>query len=262
MKNKIIFFLFCILCIHSSKASVLIVNGLTHIHQSQRGSTIRGIIAIENTGKNDERVLITQRDYLLFCDGTSDFTKHNSHDRSLFNWIYAPVTEQIIKAGETYNMSYEISFPLDQTLKGSYWTLFIVEKADPINLDDENTEVKIETRLRYGIQVIADIGDDKTSELNFENQKITKINDTNFIEINLSNKGIYMVVPTIIVEFFDENNQSVFKSEINRKKVYPESCTQFTLPIEKIPKGNYTVLLIADYGEDLYGANVELTIED
>ena len=63
--------------------------------------------------------------------------------------------------------------------------------------------------------------------------------------------------PTIVLEVFNEEGINKKKLEVKFKKIYPDQCKVFNLDISDIPKGKYTGVLVADYGEDMYAIDVE-----
>ncbi len=384
-------------------ATVVVSNGLTHIHEGSQGQTIRGTIEVKNIGEIPEKIIVSKQDLLKFCNPDSpDNPITLNHDRSLNNWIDLSVLEKELSPGEEFNIIYDIAIPEDGSLIGSYWTMVIVEIARPIKRNAMDHGFMIDSKIRYGIQVITNIGTGssiystetklmesdstlstdslsinsdstlvlsmdslKTSQLKMEDSLSTEIDSLNsvdslnneiaiedsllteidslnsvdslnneiaihdsialtdtlnlevenidsltlsdsdsltdeynseigddegyyeeeiieeeesllefielkkdiregvqFIYTKLENYDIFLMNIAIIIDLYDENGEHIKKIETPLKKLYPNSCAIFEIPLEEIPAGQYDAIIVADYGKDLYGINVSLTIDE
>ena len=133
----------------------------------------------------------------------------------------------------------------------------MVEIEKPIKEDELEFGVKLESKVRYGIQIIADINERTPSEFEFYDIKIEESNGNKLINVDLKNLGNYYVEPTLMLEVFNANGFLEKKVEVKFKKVYPNSCKSFSLDISGLPKGAYTAVLIADYGKNIYSIDLE-----
>ncbi len=348
-----LFLAFNILFMFSVNATVVVSNGLTHIHESAQGNTIRGTIEVKNIGELPEKIIISKQDLLKYCDPESSDNKPAlNHSRSLNNWIDLSVLEKELSPGEEFSIIYDISVPDDESLLGSYWTMVIVEISRPIKRNQMDHGFTIDSKIRYGIQVITNIGqttdlnenqdstedsssvnnpisdslantkidsinnmvsdstinmeldstsiansnslegmdstaiatdsisdeqmaDDEYEEgeeygneeeeqdlLDFIDLKLDKRDGVQFVYTKLENYDVFMMNIAIIIDIYDEYGELVKKLETSLKKLYPNSCVQFEIPLEDILPGNYDAIIVADYGKDLYGINVSLTIDE
>ena len=133
----------------------------------------------------------------------------------------------------------------------------MVEIEKPIKEDELEFGVKLESKVRYGIQIIADINERTPSELEFYDIKIEESDGNKLINVDLKNLGNFYVEPTLILEVFNTNGFLEKKVEVKFKKVYPNSCKSFSLDISGLPIGAYTAVLIADYGKNIYSIDLE-----
>ncbi|HKJ07338.1 MAG TPA: hypothetical protein VJ970_07735, partial [Flavobacteriaceae bacterium] len=173
-------------------------------------------------------------------------------------WLSTEVEEYVLKPKEEYELIYNIKVPEDADLKGSFWGVLMIEIEKPIKEDDLEYSVKLQSKVRYGIQIIADVNEKTTCELDFNNIQILKTDElANAIEIEVKNLGNFFVQPTVVLDLFNEEGVKQKKIEVKFKKIYPNQCKLFTLDISKIPKGKYTGVIVADYGEDMYAIDVE-----
>ncbi len=377
---------FSLLSSFTTYATVVISNGLTHIHEGAQGRKIRGTIEVKNIGELPEKIIVSKQDLLKYCDPQSpDNIAPLNHDRSLNNWVELNVLEKELAPGEEFSVLYDITVPANEALEGSYWTMIIVEISRPIKRNQMDHGFMIDSKIRYGIQVITNIGNnldtnkgiiasqdtqegdstavsnmdsisdsnnvaevestDSTSNeilidsaiveidsllssdssivetdslllndsthiatidsavinsnevtetdsttqvaesgsdeesddeyeddeyedeeegenlLEFIGLKLDKREGVQFIYTKLENYDIYLMNIAIIIDIYDENAELVKRIESPLKKLYPSSCVEFEIPLEEILPGEYDAVIVADYGKDLYGINVSLTID-
>ena len=259
MKNLLIAFI--LLFAHVSVANVVVLNGLTHVHKSKIGTEISGVIKLKNTKDTEQRVIIYFNDLFQPCDGETLLTADSTHDRSLLQWLKTNVTDKVLKGKEEYELLYTITVPNDASLKGSFWGVLMVEVEKPIKEEETEYGVKLESKVRYGIQLIADIGVKEVVMLDFYDIKFEDTNAGKSVLVMLENQGVFYAQPTIILEVFSIEGKSVKKIEVKFKKIYPSFCKEFFLDISGISKGVYTAIVVADYGEDMFAIDLDLTIE-
>jgi len=256
MKKSLIF-LFLFLSFQASNAGVVILNGLTHVHQSASGQLITGVIRMKNTDAREQRVIIYFNDLFQECGKGTVLTADMTHKNSIKNWLTTNVNEHVFKANEEYELIYTINVPNDVEIDGSFWGILMVEVEKPIKEDELEYGVKLESKIRYGIQIIADINKRTPSELEFYDIKIEEPDGNKLINVDLKNLGTFYVEPTLVLEVFNDKGEQQKKEEVKFKKVYPNSCKAFTLDISDLPKGAYTAVLVADYGENMYSIDLE-----
>lgn len=240
-----------------TSANVVILNGLTHVHKTNSGEIITGIIKLKNTKKTEQRVIIYFNDLFQQCGEETILTADSTHPNSISKWFSTNVNERVLKGNEEYELLYTINVPENTTIKGSFYGVLMVEIEKPIKEDDLNYGVKLESKVRYGIQIIADVNEPTPSELEFYDIKIEDINSSKIINVDIQNKGNFYVQPTLVLEVFDENGEQAKKMELKFKKIYPNSCKAFSLDISDLPKGAYTAVLVADYGENMFAIDLE-----
>lgn len=255
--KKSLLFLFLFLSFQASNAGIVILNGLTHVHESASGQLITGVIRLKNTDETEQRVIIYFNDLFQECGKETVLTADATHKNSIKNWLSTNVNEHVFTANEEYELIYTINVPNDVAFDGSYWGILMVEIEKPIKEDELEYGVKLESKVRYGIQIIADINERTPSELEFYDIKIEEPDGNKLINVKLKNLGAFYVEPTLVLEVFNTNGEPQKKEEVKFKKVYPNSCKGFTLDVSGLPKGAYTAVLVADYGENIYSIDLE-----
>ena len=242
-----------------SFSNVIILNGLTHTHKSNSGGVISGVIKLKNTKDTEQRVLLYFNDLFQKCGEETLLTNEITHDNSIQKWLSTEINEYVLKGKEEYELVYTVNVPDDSSLNGSYWGVLMIEVEEPIKEDELDYSVKLQSKVRYGIQIITDINEKTSPELDFYNVEIDR--DKNEVPrsilVEAQNLGIFYVEPTIVLEVFNEDGEQKKKIEVKFKKIYPEYCKVFQLDISDLPKGKYTGVIVADYGEDMYAIDVE-----
>lgn len=250
---------------NSAGAEVVIKGELTQEHTGGPGQNLRGSIVVRNQGKESEEVNIYQTDYLFYADGTNLYGDPGQTPRSNAAWITFSPKRIAVPAGEEISVNYTVQVPDDPELKGTYWSLIMVE-AIPRHLTRDEIPVNamgINVVWRYGIQIVTHMADPGGTEIQFSNTRLVRDEGRRFFQVDLENTGERWMKPVVWVELFDEQGKSMGKFEGTRIRIYPGTSVRHRIDLSGIPAGTYRSLLIADGGrDDLFGANYTLKIEE
>lgn len=264
-KNTLYLLLIFVFFTSYTNASVIILNGLTHVHNTSKGGVIEGEIIMQNMSKINQRVNIYLNDLEQNCENTTIYHDSIILPRTLAKWIKFNTTEKVLTPKEKFSLTYTITIPSEfdsaQLDFGSFWSGLMIELAKPIN-EETQQGVQLNSKIRYCIQVIANVGESNNPVIEFEDISFAKKDSTAYdMSMQLANVGDYLVQPTVLLELFDNMGNSVAKTEAVFKKVYPNSCKDFQLILKDIPQGEYDGVLIADYGGEIYGVNLTVNID-
>ena len=247
-----------------SFSGVVILNGLTHVHSGEAGSQISGKIRIRNDSPRENRIILYKQDLILSCDNTSifEYKDINTNPRSMGSWLKVNVDEKILGSQEEYDLSYSITIPNNVTQKGSYWTVLMIEGADPIR-EPESQSFQVGSKIRYAVQLITELGSFESPKLQFENVEYKKGANTtsNVVQVKLRNIGQYSAQAKVVLEIYDSKGTKLKVFQGSVRRIYPNLCNVFELEIKDLPKGVYDGVIIADNTKDLFGSNVSIKIE-
>jgi hypothetical protein len=259
--KKLFFFLLLLTLNFQLLASVLITNGLTHVHNTQTGGQVTGKVIVRNESKKEARIVIYQQDLVSTCGSSIEYRAINQHNRSLGNWLKTNVDERLLSPNEEYTIHYSISIPKEQVENGTYWAVLMVEGADPIKEEQANG-MQVNSKVRYAVQVLADVGAVQSPELTFENVKLEgdKSADKS-LKIKLKNAGLYSTRAKLALEVYGEKGEKIKTFEALQRRIYPNFCNDFEIVLKDLPKGKYEAVLVADNGKDMFGSNMTLDIE-
>lgn len=244
-----------------AEANISVLNGLTHEYVTSVGSTIEGTIDIKNYSETSQYVKIYQTDYRFNFQGEVFYDEPGKLDRSNAGWIELSADYISVNAGEILSYKYKITVP-DDSLMGSYWSVIMVEGVQEPDTTLENKLVSIQSVVRYGIQVITQIEDTGTMNLEFLDIQLLQEEVQYILQVDLENTGERFLRPFLKLELFDETGESrgVFESE--KRKTYPGTSVRLTIPLSDLEMGKYQSLLVAETGEDeVFGVNLELEIK-
>ena len=241
-------------------SKVIVLSGLTNIHSGEQGNLVQGEIHVQNIGDKNERIIIYLNDLIQDCHTAASYDVPGTHPRSSGLWMELSANEKILAPKEEFFIKYQINIPDEESILGSYWSMLMIEIADPIKEDQLEYGVAMDSKIRYGIQVITNVGREDGSEIEFITVELNKNEEGHLVVATAENMGDFLVTPTVVLELYGETGDLVYKTEVPFKKVYPKSCKSFEVPIEKLASGSYAALLVADYGKDLYGTNLQIDI--
>lgn len=245
----------------SSHASVIIKNGLTHLHQINTTGKQRGSIVVANTGKTAERIKVYFNDLRVECSGTPIYSEPGENFGTLYPYINVDATDITLSANEEYEIIYDIDVTNASTKKGTLWSLIMVEVEKPIAVDRKTAGLEIGSKIRYAVQVIGNIGKTDSNGLKFTDIKLGKDSEQNrIVKVTLSNDGDYLVFPNMELQIFDEGGNEAKKVKIAPRNVYPQNCQTVSIDLSSLPSGNYKAVLFAEFEEEAIGVNLDLEL--
>jgi len=253
----------CILLFSTSlHASVVIVNGLTHAHTlSATDPRIQGYIKVRNDGAKESRIVVYRQDLTSECGQSSSYPETGSHNRSLGNALQTNVDEKVMGASEEYDLRYTIDLSKEKSSPGTYWAVVMVEVAEPVREEPKNG-LQVNSKVRYAIQVIVDVGSFEGPALTYENVVFDKVSDQHAVlRIMLKNNGTFGARTSVLLEIYDPAGNKLKTTEPSTRMLYPGNCGTFEIPVTDLPKGKYDCVIIADTKKDLFGSNIALQVE-
>ena len=248
---------------HHAFCSIVISNGLTHIHKVEEGQVVRGFIEIQNAGLKNRSVKVYQKDYSFTYKGDVFYNDPTTNPRSNANWIDFSPGYLELEPKQKSVINYEITIPEGQQLSGSYWSVLMVEGIEGIKPELSQSGLSVSTIMRYAIQIATNIGDTGENNLEFVEAKLDKIDGQKVGSVAIVNSGERLLIPEVSIELFDEEGQSIRLIKTTKKKIYPGTSARFFLELEDLPKGEYEAVVLADCTEvDVFGLNLSLSLGD
>jgi len=260
LKFRIIVFLFLFFSL-SASASVEVIGSLKHVLNATPGDVIKGQIRIQNNDLTDQEIRVYQTDLLYNLQENTFYDEPGGNKRSNAAWIqYSPKTV-ILKSKESRNIDYEITVPKNDSLKGTYWSVIMIEGVVPID-PNQKGDLNIRTVTRYAVQIVTEMANKGVGDLKF--LAPTLINDKEnkklYLAVDLVNAGDHYISPEVSIELYDEAGNSVKTITAPKKGLYPTTSTRFKLDLEGIPsKKTYTAMIVAaGLDNDVFGLEYTL----
>lgn len=125
-----------------------------------------------------------------------------------------------------------------------------------------NGRMGVQTLVRYGVQIVTDIGEAGAGDIRFRDTRLVEDGDRRLLEIDLENIGDMWLSPSFSVELYDEDGNHAFHFDSRRQRIYPGCSVRHRLDLASVPEGKYKALAIADNRDDyVFGAQYDLWIE-
>lgn len=285
-----LFVIFIILSMSTcGKAEVIIEGKLIREKSVQPGETYQVYIQIKNNGTRPAQIKIYQTDYLFSYQGWCRYPEPAGQiERSNGNWINFTPSLLVIPPRENSTINCTIHVPSDYSLKGTYWSMLMIEEMIP---DDEinhsntpdpqttDSTLNIQQIMRYGIQLISNIGDSGTRDLKILDQKLILSppsennkdnNEENLIEkreeeyvlqLDIENTGERLLRPLAWVELYDQQGSFIGRYEGGKFIIFPENSVRYKINLKNLLSQEYKALVILDNGdENIWGSQFTLSI--
>ncbi len=282
MRKILCAFLFAVALAHSSFAAVSVIGELTREESVQPGEKFEGTIKLRNTGETTCQVEVCQKDYSFHADGSNLYGDPGSAARSNASWLTVSPKRLTIPPKEDALVHYSGQVPqvtelasissgleiLDGSdLIGTYWSMVMIEpvpEAVAGTAEDETGDVKfgIQTKVRYGIQIVTNIGDTGTPKIKFLDKKLVNREGKTILQLDIENTGERWLSPEVWVELYDSGGVQVGRFEGGKKRIYPTCSVRHKVDLTGVPKGRYNALVVVDNGDQyVFGARYDLGIE-
>ena len=244
-------------------AQIVVAGGLTHERTAAAGQRYDGEIMLRNEGEAVQEARLYLTDYRFTSDGRSFYEPPGTNPRSSAAWLEMANEYVTIPPRQQMIVDYTVHVPEDDSLAGTYWCLLMVEAVPPIEPQAEvKSGMAIRTKIRYGIQIVTQIGGSGRGELIFHKPDLIRQESGTALQVDLENIGEKMLRPEVWLELYDEKGAKLGPFTDRIMRTYPNTSVRYRLDLSEVGPGSYKAVMIADCGEDdLFGVNFTLQIE-
>jgi hypothetical protein len=237
-----------------SFAQISVLSSTVEEKTAAPGEAYAGRITIQNAGTTSETVRLYQTDYQFSADGTSNFDGAGKQARSNASWISLQSTQVTVLPGSSVNVPYSVHVPAADSLRGSFWSVIMVEgaltSAAPTNPGRGKSEIGLGTVVRYAVQVATHIGATGTRAVKFTKAGVVPSDSASAIELDVNDVGERAYRPVLWIEVYDADGTLRAKARQARGLLYPGSSLRQHFDLGKLPAGTYKAVIFADTGED------------
>jgi hypothetical protein len=198
------------------------------------------------------------------CESGVTFSPDLINKNSLRPFLKTSVDERVLQPEEEYVVFYDINLTNSNLETGTYWSILMVEGAEPISEQTEG-DIQINSVIRYAVQVIADVGVFKGPEISFSKVEFEGFTDSlqtdqKIIKVKLHNAGDFSARIGLTLELYNSQGETVKTVQGENKRIYPGGCSEFALVVDELQPMPYNGVIIADSGTDLFGANISFEV--
>lgn len=229
------------------------------------GEEKTGVVTVLNYDEASPiHVKVYVQDLVYLPDGSNDFLPLGTTPWSFGDYIKVGPTEFDIPPGKQEQVRYVVSLPKDA--KGGRYGVIFFETATPPS-DVKQVGATVNVRLGTILLVTVegtDIIKAKLTAMTVDAKDKKKPIEVSWTVYNDSN---ILIRPFGTVKIIDDKKVEVATLDVNKEKagILPQTNRKFSIQYQdrdKLPKGNYFVQLVLDYGgEALLGAQSSLKIE-
>jgi hypothetical protein len=260
MKKAFILLLFLLIPFTKCLAGITVLDGLSHEYTVNQGSRIEGKITLRNSGVEPQQVRVYQTDYLFFATGDNIFGEPGSIPRSNAKWISFSPSRLTILPNETTFVYYQIQVPEKTDLPGSYWSMLMVEPFEEKTPETIRKGLGVQTVIRYGIQIVTDVGMKPEPKIRFLDKKLITENEKRIFQIDIENTGNTWLSPSVLVELYDQKGKNTGRFESGKLRIYPGCSVRHQVDFTEVPKGLHRVLVVAD-NKDGFAVGAQYDLE-
>lgn len=250
-------------------SGISVVGGLIRQKTVQPGESYEGIILIKNNDDKVAEVKVYKRDYLFYCDGRNVYGDPGSVERSNSQWISLSPSFLTIPPKETGQVYYTVSVPKNPDLKGTYWSLIMIEPVlisseESIIEEKGKTKIGIKAIIRYAIQIVTNIGETGERKIRFLDKKLVDKDNKKILQLDIENIGERKLSPFVWAEVYNKDGINIgrFDSESGKLGIYPGCSVRHNINLSGIPEGKYEVLIVVDNGDEyVFGAQYKIDIK-
>jgi P pilus assembly chaperone PapD len=266
MKNAFLIILVLLGTVTASNAGVSVIGSLTRENTVGPGERYEGDIMVRNSDEKPVEVRIYKKDYLFYADGRNLYDESGSTPRSNATWITVQPAQMTVPPKGSGMFHYTVQAPKNVQLKGSYWSLLMVEPMAPpaVLPSQEKNKISIglQTVIRYAIQIVTDIGASGEWQLKFRDKRVVMSEGKRLFEIDIENTGERWLSPVVWIDLYNAEGASIGRFESSQKRIYPGCSVRHQMDLTGVPAGTYSALAIADNKDDhVFGGQYEIVIK-
>jgi len=217
---------------------------LVHRYQLAQGALDTGKVNLRNTSTEGTTVGAKLIDFVDTDQGVATYGG-GTLKRSAAAWV--TIAQPLVEVPESSQAPVEWTVRVpDGAPPGSYWAAI---ELTPSAIESASTvgrrSVGIAVVQQYSISLFVEVPGGKTS-LSFGAKSLEQTQKGAVLHASLVNDGDYRLRPKLYVDVYDD--RGVERSHLEGKDlwIYPDTTRDYSLPLENLPPGKYSLLIVAD----------------
>lgn len=219
------------------------------IHQGIRGETINATVRISNPAPTALNLGLYLSDWTFDPIGQFTFTEAGTLERSASDWITLPTATLHLGPHETVQLPYEVAVPRDAA-SGTHWAVIFAE-GEPSDPVPGQAATSISVRVGHIVYVnLPELESSGTITGMFATPPSSPT-ETYTVIAQYANTGNVGQGVEGTFTLRDERGEAVIEAQIQRSVVLPGTERAFQINVVgPLPAGNYTALVVLNYGSD------------
>jgi hypothetical protein len=238
-----------------SRAQIAVLSSTVEEKIAVAGQQYTGTIIVSNPGTQPQVARIYQTDYRFAADGTAHYDDPGSTPRSNASWIKPQASRIVVPPNSQVAVPYSVSVPQGDTLRGTYWSLIMVEgspsEATAQTAANGKPALALGAVMRYAVQLATHIQNSGTRTVQFISPSAVKsASGAAALDVDMMDSGERGYRPTLWVEVYDAEGTLRAKAKQSRGLLYPGTSLHQHFDLGTLPSGTYKAVIFADTGED------------
>jgi len=238
----------------AARAQIAVLSSTVEEKVAAPGEKYTGSIIVSNPSAQPQLARIYQTDYHFAFDGTAHYEDPGSTPRSNASWVSPQASRITVPPNSQVSIPYSVAVPAGDSLKGTYWSLIMVEGAavEPAaGANGAKPAVGVGAVMRYAIQIATHIRTSGTRTVQFASPTASKDkNGGAVLDVDMTDTGERAFRPILWVEVYDAQGALKAKAKQTRGLLYPGTSLHQHFELGALPRGTYKAVIFADTGED------------
>lgn len=229
-----------------STAQALQVTPLIHTANIKPGETQNVQITLINDGDAADQVQLKLVDYSSNTEGYTFHDDYGNLPRSNAKWVSLSERQITLKPKEQHAFAYTIRAPSDPHLKGSYWSVLLIESN---------------VKVRFTHHIISNVGTSIDAKLKVIDKQVKEISGQRYLCIDVANQGELSLHPKVSLRLYNEDGTFKTTLEGAAEHIYPDYSQRYFLSIDTLPSEKFTGFLLIDNGDEhLFGDSFSIQL--
>lgn len=228
------------------------------------------LLTITNDQKRSEKFKITFQDFTMDNMGkTSPVAFGEITPYGLSSYILAAPTVVELRPGEKKKIPITVSMPETDIAYRASWTMMMIDRINerpyilPPNSSDKTMQMGVIPTYGFGVHIFQNPPNVKINKVEITSFKFTYDDTAKYVTLKVKNSGDGMGYCKSYIELNNLKTGKIQKHLLKQFVVFPGLERNFEIMVPgKIEKGQYSVLLVLDFGskEQIEAAELEVTV--
>lgn len=254
-------FSLCACMLTTTLTEALMVSELAHQDKLAPGESKQIKITLFNDKDQTEIVDLKLCDYSCNSQGQHFYETCEPQARSNKNWITLSSDRISLNPGDKTNVHYTVNVPRDEALKGSYWSVLLIEPTEADPPEKQSAEgYHLFVKIRFAYHIVTDVSEG-IRKLKVVQKEIQEVNGNKYLGIDIANTGEVFQNPLLTLKLYNKEGDLKNTLKAQSERLYPGNSQRYLLNIQDVPSNRYTAFMLLDNGDQhMFGDSFELTI--